>query len=162
MFTYFFSLGLYHDVWLVEGNLVSLLPLFWISFFTKNNKNNFEFNDFLSPEMAHVHYAHMITNIITRDCCHIYDGALFNTFNFFGKELDVGRTPEYTSSISSMNLVVKRGLIDPSVSTKRAQLCITAITAGSTDLLNYNVKTCVSTDETRLERPSLFNAFLLM
>ena len=91
--------------------------------------------------MAHVHCAHMITNIITRDYCHIYNGAVFNTFNFFDKELDVGRTPEYTSSISSVNLVVKRGLIHPSVSTKRAQLCTTAITAGPTDLLNYNVKT---------------------
>ena len=122
MFTYFFSLGLYHDVWLVEGNLVSLLPLSWISFFTKNNKKNFEFNNFLSPEMAHVHCAHMITNIITRDCCHIYNGALFITFNFFDKAFDVGRAPE-THLVSPQWTLLWRGALSTQVCQQREFNC---------------------------------------
>ena len=45
-----------------------------------------------------------------------------------------------------------------SASTRRAQLSVAVKTVSSTDLLNHIVKTCVNTDKTKLERPSLVKA----
>ena len=48
----------------------------------------------------------------------------------------------------------------PVASTWRAQLSVAATNVVSTDLLNYNVKTWVNADRTRLERPSLVKVTL--
>ena len=47
-----------------------------------------------------------------------------------------------------------------SASTRRAQLSVAVTTVRSTDLLNFNVKTRVNTDQTRLKRPSLIKTSL--